>query len=196
MRDQILDIAKIQMKQGGFQNLSFADIAKQLSTTRANLHYHFKNKETLALETTKAYASEHLKQFQDLSHEFRGDFFGFVLAVEEMFWDESTKIRDCGICVCSQVLRESDPPDSLKSVSLEHFQEIQALMIKHMMSAVESKQLSEKLDIAAVGVQFSALMMGLMTMAQMFPTVKDAKQELNGFGKSWLASVKALNNQS
>ena len=45
MRAEILKIAEDQMKAGGYEQLNFAVIANDLKTTRANLHYHFKNRD-------------------------------------------------------------------------------------------------------------------------------------------------------
>ena len=39
MKDEILKLAQQQMKEGGYENLNFAKIAEDLSTTRANLHH-------------------------------------------------------------------------------------------------------------------------------------------------------------
>jgi hypothetical protein len=41
MKKKIVDLAIGQMKAGGYENLSFAQIASELSTNRANVHHHY-----------------------------------------------------------------------------------------------------------------------------------------------------------
>lgn len=193
MRNEILEIAKLQMKLGGYENLNFSVIAKELNTTRANLHYHFKNKETLGLETTKSYADEHLEMIKELSAMTRGDFFEFVSELEKEFWRDAAEAGDAGVCVCSQLIRENDPPPSIKEYSKQHFFDIQEIIVKHICSAVESKQLKATTDVKVLGAQTGAFMMGLMTMAAVFPDVKTAKQSLGSVATSWIEGVKATN---
>ncbi len=193
MRSDILNIAKKQMKLGGYENLSFAKIAEELSTTRANLHYHFKNKETLALETTKLYADEHLETFKNISSESRGDFYGFIRAIEGEFWRDAFDAGDCGVCVCTQLIREFDPPQSIKGFSQQHFFDIQEIFIKHIITAIESGQLKKDIDPQILGAQCGAFMMGMMSMSSVFPTVQEAKANLEGIVENWLEGIKKLN---
>ncbi len=73
MKDQILNIAVKQMKDGGYHNLNFANIASELKTTRANLHHHFKNKEGLALAATESYIQEHTAIVDEIIRTNEGD---------------------------------------------------------------------------------------------------------------------------
>ena len=63
VRDEIINLAVDQLKAGGYKALNFAVIAEQLDTTRANLHHHFKNKEGLGIEATKAYRSGNFARY-------------------------------------------------------------------------------------------------------------------------------------
>ena len=76
MRESILKIAEEQMMAGGYGTLSFGEIAKELSTTRANLHYHFKNKETLAVEVTTKFIKDQESNLFNLATHFKDDFGG------------------------------------------------------------------------------------------------------------------------
>lgn len=57
MRDQIKRIAEELLIQHGYRGFNFRNIAEELGTTRANLHYHFGNKDGLVLEVLEEYAS-------------------------------------------------------------------------------------------------------------------------------------------
>lgn len=86
MKKGILDIAERQIKTGGYAHLNFGAIAYELDTTRANLHYHFKNKESLALAVTQRYIRDYRSMLKFLSREYVGDFRRLVYAVEDIIW--------------------------------------------------------------------------------------------------------------
>jgi AcrR family transcriptional regulator len=65
MREQIKELALDLLIQHGYRGVSFGDLAKALETTRANIHYHFGNKESLVEEVLEDYVritSEQLNQ--------------------------------------------------------------------------------------------------------------------------------------
>lgn len=55
MRDQIKALAKDLLIQRGYRGVSFGDLASSLNTTRANIHYHFGNKQKLVSEVLHDY---------------------------------------------------------------------------------------------------------------------------------------------
>jgi len=87
MKQKILEKAGQQLLAGGFDKLNFAKIADDLNTTRANLHYHFKNKENLANEVFSQYERRTVVHYDALKRNFSGDFFGFFKEVENSIWE-------------------------------------------------------------------------------------------------------------
>ena len=77
MKERILDKASEQLLAGSYAKLNFARIAEDLDITRANVHYHFKNKENLAIEVFTRHKALTLSQYQQLRERFAGDFVGF-----------------------------------------------------------------------------------------------------------------------
>lgn len=55
-RERILDIAERLVQTRGFNNFSYADIAKELGITTASLHYHFRGKAELGEALVTRYA--------------------------------------------------------------------------------------------------------------------------------------------
>lgn len=55
MRMQIKSLALDLLIQHGYRGVSFGDLAETLKTTRANIHYHFGNKQTLVEEVLDDY---------------------------------------------------------------------------------------------------------------------------------------------
>lgn len=51
MRDQIKQLTKDLLVRHGYAGFRFQDVAEQLGITRANIHYHFENKQKLCEET-------------------------------------------------------------------------------------------------------------------------------------------------
>ncbi len=54
--ERLLDIAERLLQTRGFNNFSYADIAKELGITTASLHYHFRGKAELGQALIKRYA--------------------------------------------------------------------------------------------------------------------------------------------
>jgi TetR/AcrR family transcriptional regulator, transcriptional repressor for nem operon len=55
MRDKIKELALELLIKHGYRGVSFGDLADALKTTRANIHYHFGNKESLVEEVLEDY---------------------------------------------------------------------------------------------------------------------------------------------
>jgi AcrR family transcriptional regulator len=66
MRDQIKALAKDLLIQRGFRGVSFGDLASALKTTRANIHYHFGNKQKLVSEVLEDYIEATLAEQKDV----------------------------------------------------------------------------------------------------------------------------------
>lgn len=133
MKDKILKIAQEQMKSGGYENLNFSKIAEDLSTTRANLHHHFKNKEGLAFQATQKYIEESSQKLMGLFTANKGDFPSFISDVESFFFEEAKSNGRCGGCVCSQLIREPNIPSEILKLAQSHFDNIKIgleIMIK------------------------------------------------------------------
>ena len=54
--ERILDVAERLVQTRGFNNFSYADIAKELEITTASLHYHFRGKAELGQALITRYA--------------------------------------------------------------------------------------------------------------------------------------------
>jgi AcrR family transcriptional regulator len=64
MRQRVKSLAADLLIKHGYRGVSFGDIAEALSTTRANIHYHFGNKNALVEEVTDEYVSATLARFR------------------------------------------------------------------------------------------------------------------------------------
>ena len=66
MRQRIKSLVAILLIKHGYRGVSFGDIAEALPTTRANIHYHFGNKNALVEEVTDEYVTATLDAFRSI----------------------------------------------------------------------------------------------------------------------------------
>ena len=68
MREQIKALALDLLIERGYRGVSFGDIASELKTTRANIHYHFGSKQKLVEEVLEDYVSVTLAGLREALH--------------------------------------------------------------------------------------------------------------------------------
>lgn len=66
MRQRIKVVAEELLVKHGYRGLSFGQISEILGTTRANLHYHFGNKDGLVEDVLETYANRTLDLYRDI----------------------------------------------------------------------------------------------------------------------------------
>lgn len=65
--EQILDIAEREMRKGGFDAVSFRDIASAIGIKSASVHYHFPTKADLSKSVTRRYADRFIEALESPS---------------------------------------------------------------------------------------------------------------------------------
>ncbi|MGL1901718.1 MAG: TetR/AcrR family transcriptional regulator [Fibrobacterales bacterium] len=190
MREEILERAELQLMTGGFAKLNFGTIAKELETTRANIHYHFKNKESLAVEITEKYGHTAIDHFNSLSESFNDDFFGFFGAVEKMFWEMAECSGSTGCCIATKLATEQDVPEQLQELTQAFYKKHEQILIDVIQKAVDKGEIREDIDARREGIRVHVLMFGIMTRGQYIVDPKDAKKEMSGLLMDWATSLK------
>ncbi len=66
MREQVKAVALDLLIRHGYHGVTFADLAKPLKTTRANIHYHFGTKQALVEEVLDDYVRTSLEQLREV----------------------------------------------------------------------------------------------------------------------------------
>jgi len=187
MRDAILQLAERQLLGGGYDKLNFATIAKELKTTRANLHYHFKNKETLAVEVTELYAARNLTELNHLRGMFKGNFFGFMAAMDGSFWPESGFDDPQS---CTRLALDPDLPEPLLVLTQKSFQQVGDTLIEVIQEAIDNGEIRGDLNAKREASRCHTLMMGIMTGAQHFASAEQAKESMCGLVMDWANGLK------
>jgi len=191
MREQILNLAEKQMLQGGYDTLSFSVIAKTLETTRANLHYHFKNKESLGIEVTKRFMADEMADMKKICAAYPGDFCKQMNAFEDYYW-RIVKEEGCGsACVACQIVRSPNSPEILVDLAKSFFEERFEFSVQQVIESQEAGTLRKDLDPVSIATQGVALMMGLMQLTQGLMTIEEAEKRLRGTIKAWTQTIRA-----
>ena len=146
MRDEILKTAQAQMSLGGYGNLNFASIAEALGTTRANVHHHFKNKEGLALEVTRQYTMGVLEMAKGMAEDNPGDFKGLIGALEKHIVDSIRESGKESACICGQLIKEHDIPESLREMASGFLKQSDAMLEAAISAAQDAGNLPKEID--------------------------------------------------
>jgi len=190
MRNAILEKAEQQLMQGGYDKLNFATIAKELDTTRANLHYHFKNKETLAIEVTRKYADRYIIEFERLRKTFNGNFLGFFESVENMIWLHSGGSDDDKVASCSTLVSDPELPESIAKLSRGNYDKIELTIAGVLQDAIVNNEIRKDINVKREAARSHVIMMGIGTCGEYLLNLKQAKERFGGMLEEWAISLK------
>lgn len=121
MKEKILELAGEQIKKGGYAELSFAAIAKELGISRANIHHHYSSKAKLAEAVLLNYIDKKQKELSELVETTDGNFVTLVGKMEQLIC-QSYRSDNCCSCACSPLMTMSEKvPQNLKTISSKYF---------------------------------------------------------------------------
>ncbi|MEM6581707.1 MAG: TetR/AcrR family transcriptional regulator [Pseudomonadota bacterium] len=164
MRDKIISLAVEQLRAGGYKAVNFAVIADRLDTTRANLHHHFKNKEGLGIEATKAYLRDEEAAIEHILGQNEDDLHGFLKGLELHLIELVTTSVVQNPCVMSQILNDVEAPESLRKLVLVRCEEEQKTIEQQFSKARGKVALPEDRSDESLSYAVMATMFGIMQM--------------------------------
>ena len=147
MKEKIIDIAIKQMQCGGYKNLNFAHIAEELNITRANIHHHFKNKEGLALAATEQYIDAEKGAMDQIFKIHDGDLYSVLDKVEDLMIETLSVKEGKNACICSQLIYESEAPETIRDLALNRFREEQRDFEEQVRKNVNNGNLPSETDV-------------------------------------------------
>ncbi len=186
-REAALDVADRQMKAGGYDALNFADIAREIETTRPNLHHHFKSKESLANETVDRYRASSMQMMNDIIAENPDDFVAYLTAIEDGFVNWLPTSDRTASCICSQIITEAGAPEVLTQKSLEFFQEKQDTILALIERSIAAGKLRPDIDPKRLTVMTATILMGFQQMAMASTDRAALSKHLKGFLVNWVS---------
>ncbi|MGZ8641339.1 MAG: TetR/AcrR family transcriptional regulator [Actinomycetota bacterium] len=99
---RILDVAERLVQRRGFNGFSYADVASELSVTRASLHYHFAGKAELGEALIERYATGFAEALADVDQRV-DDAPAKLEAYVELYADVLRRER---MCLCGMLAAE------------------------------------------------------------------------------------------
>lgn len=176
------------MRAGGYDALNFGPIAKELETTRANIHYHFKNKASLAMAVSEAFAKQHTADFERAAAKYSDNFLDFCKYVEDYFFQMVAE-KGLSTCVFAQVFNSHNAPEDLTNFGCCHFQEIQELVCKVISNSQESGTLKSNLPPQFIAMHFAVIMMGMRQIAVSLQDCEQVELVLKNHLVHWAESL-------
>ncbi|MEM6885572.1 MAG: TetR/AcrR family transcriptional regulator [Verrucomicrobiota bacterium] len=188
MRQQILEAAKANLGRGGYEHLNFGVIAKSLDTTRANIHYHFKNKEGLALEATRNFIESELAAMKKNMAKHPGDFPAAMEEFERVHWRSIRKADFEGGLVCDHLLLEPDLPDDLGILVADFFDQVYQTLLKHVRESQKAGTLRQDISAQQFTAKTLAMAHGMKHMAFVSRDLKKYQKRYKGALTHWVRS--------
>lgn len=99
---RVLDAAERLVQTRGFNAVSYADVAAEVGTTKAALHYHFPGKAELGAALISRYTARFTAALDRIDRD-RGDALSKVAAYAELYLDV---LRDHRMCLCGMLAAE------------------------------------------------------------------------------------------
>lgn len=180
MRDEIINIAVHEMKNGGYEHLNFADIAKKVGTSRANIHYHFKNKEGLAKIATEKHISEFMNFMNSIILSCDGDIVQIVKGIENYFIDSIILKDSRSSCVCSQIIKNSESPAFLRELAIDYFKRIQIKLESQIKKSIKNKVVVKNTTDKKLSFRLMTALHGLGQMDLVFEDKNYIVKQLKG----------------
>jgi TetR/AcrR family transcriptional repressor of nem operon len=136
---QVLDVAERLVQVNGFNGISYADIAAELSLTKAALHYHFTGKAALGEALITRYAERFADSLDDIDQRVKGApaklhaYAGLYAAV----------LREKRMCLCGMLAAEYQTlPEPMREAVVGFFDANEAWLAGVLNDGVEERSLS------------------------------------------------------
>jgi AcrR family transcriptional regulator len=148
MRQRIKSLAAKLLIKHGCRGVSFGDIADRLSTTRANIHYHFGNKNSLVEEVTDEYVTATLAKFRSIWTDTETPLtlkLDATIAFNRLRYDEFNVGDDDGLSwsLVARMRADSDALSPRSIASIQRFaSELTSAITVGITSAVDQGELS------------------------------------------------------
>lgn len=181
------------LRTGGYEALNFGTIAEELGTTRANIHYHFKNKENLALAAIDRYMDEIEGNVRALAGEHPGDFPAVMAALDEEVWLRLSENDYEGWCVAVKVVADQSwVPRELGRRATEHFERLVASFGRLVEDSQRAGTIRTDRPAGDIAREALTVHLGIAQMAISLPDERTDRSFSRRFMRGWLSTVTPL----
>lgn len=193
MRNQILKLAVAQLKEGGYSRLNFATIARVLNITRANIHYHFINKENLGKEAVELHRRDFYELSDKIFEECLPDFALCFSKLEDSLWDVIEENPAQSLCACISLINSPEEvPNSLLFHARKHYDDFIEYIEDKLMNAKTHGFIKDERNPKEIAVEICCLICGFVSMAR---SETSREGELSGTLKRYAELIAINGNQ-
>jgi TetR/AcrR family transcriptional regulator, transcriptional repressor for nem operon len=126
-RSRILDVSERLVQMRGFNGFSYADVAAELSITKASLHYHFPSKSDLGEALVTRYAERFAQALSSIDAQ-RGRAPDKLAAYAELY---AQVLREERMCLCGMLAAEYETvPGPVQSAVVEFLDDNEAWLAR------------------------------------------------------------------
>jgi TetR/AcrR family transcriptional regulator, transcriptional repressor for nem operon len=167
VKEKIINSAIVQLRQGGYAEVSFAKVAEELSISRANIHHHFVDKENLVLAILDQFVDTMSHQFSELAASLNGDVKAFVSAIENRVLNFNKENPGCSVCPCIPLLTGSEKiPEKVRDKARQHYINMTAFFVDLIEKSIDKKQIKTVRTATELGGELTTLLAGNIQLAR------------------------------
>jgi TetR/AcrR family transcriptional repressor of nem operon len=180
--ERILDIAERLVQLRGFNDFSYADVARELGITTASLHYHFPSKAELGQALIARYTERFLAALDQIDDDL-GDAETKLEAYTGLYADV---LRDHRMCMCGILAAEYQTlPEPMRDAVIRFFDENQRWLI----DVLDQGQEDHTLKITDSTVEIAQSIISTLEGAMLVARPYDDLAIFNSTARRLLASL-------
>jgi AcrR family transcriptional regulator len=162
MRERIKQFAADLLIRDGYRGFRFQDVAEALETTRANLHYHFGNKEALCEEVIVDYVDRAYERFERIwtdENTLEGRILGMMEYNRERYLQYNPKgntAHPWSLIARMRLERELVGPKAREALS-DFSHRLETLVAAGIRRAIRTKELKPDAPVQDLALQLVAI---------------------------------------
>lgn len=197
MKDKILELAAQILRTGGYEALNFGALSEQLNISRANIHYHFKTKENLAIEAINQYMLNVEQKFEQLRQRYQGDCYAILQALDDELWVKLSEDEYQGFCMCLNIATGQNwIPQTLRSRAIQHFEQLVKSFEQVIKDAQASGLIEEDASAEDLAREAMLIHFGTAQLAMILPQEREAGSFSRRYMKMWIDRLLKRSNSS
>jgi len=161
-KQDLLKAAQNKVREGGYNNFSFRELAKEVGIKSASVHYHFPTKADLAAELAKQYTHDFISALGEPSALSSSDTNPVKLFIEQF---KKALYQDKKMCLCGLLGAEAYAlPDQVRS-EINHFfrKNIAWLEQAYLCNDGTNKEQAKQSAIKTLSLLEGAMMISIVT---------------------------------
>lgn len=168
------ELAEQMVRQGGYNSMSFADLAKQVGIRTASVHYHYPTKVDLGVDLMERYHEAFFTNLSEQTSKLETSK-KRLIAYGALF--ESTLAKDGGLCLCGMLATELPGLDpALKGPVERFFRENVDWIARELVRGKDREEFDLPRPARQVAASIFSALEGAMIVARTMGTPKHIRE--------------------